>query len=39
MKVHLDPEADARYLRLEDSSIVESEELRPGIVRELNTDS
>ncbi len=39
MKVHLDPEVDARYLRLDDSSIVESEEVRPGIVRDFNADN
>ena len=31
-----DEKADALYLRLDDSSIVESEEVRPGIVLDLN---
>ncbi len=38
MKLHFDPEADALYLRLDDSSIVESEEVRPGIVLDFNGD-
>lgn len=32
MKLHYDPEVDALYLRLGESKIVESEEVRPGIV-------
>ena len=28
MKLHVDKEADARYLRLDDSTIVESEDIR-----------
>lgn len=32
MKLHVDREADALYLRLDDSSIVESEEVSPGVV-------
>ncbi len=36
MKVHFDEKADAIYLRLDDSKIVESEEVRPGIVLDFN---
>lgn len=36
MKVHFDEKADALYLRLDDSKIVESEEVRPGIVLDFN---
>ena len=36
MKVHLDEKADALYLRLDDSRIVESEEVQPGIVLDFN---
>ena len=36
MKLKVDPEADALYLRLDDSSIVESEEVAPGIVLDYN---
>jgi uncharacterized protein YuzE len=32
MKLKVDREADALYLRLDDSSIVESEEVSPGVV-------
>ena len=32
MKLKIDKEADALYLRLDDSDIVESEEISPGIV-------
>jgi uncharacterized protein YuzE len=36
MKLHIDKEADALYLRLDDSEIVESEEVSPGIVLDYN---
>ena len=36
MKVHFDEKADALYLRLDDSKIVESEEVSPGIVLDFN---
>ena len=32
MKLHVDPEADALYLRLNDSKIIDSEEVSPGVV-------
>ncbi len=32
MKLHVDKEADALYLRLDDSKIVESDEVAPGVV-------
>ena len=32
MKLHVDKEANAVYLRLDDSAIVESEEVSPGMV-------
>jgi len=32
MKIHFDPGADALYIRLDDSAIVESEEVRPGVI-------
>ncbi len=38
MKVRFDEEANALYLRLDDSSIVESEEVRPGVVLDYNAD-
>lgn len=36
MKLHVDKEADALYLRLDDSKIIESEEVSPGIVLDFN---
>ena len=36
MKMHYDEKTDAIYLRLDDSHIVESEEIRPGIVLDFN---
>ena len=39
MKLHVDKEADALYLRLDDSKIVESEEVSPGVVLDFNEDN
>lgn len=36
MRLHFDEEADAIYLRLDESEIVESEEVQPGIVLDFN---
>ena len=36
MKLHVDKEADALYLRLDDSKIVEAEEVSPGVVLDYN---
>ena len=36
MKLSVDMEADALYLRLDDSPIVESEEVSPGVVLDYN---
>ena len=36
MKLKIDREADALYLALDDSTIVESEEVSPGIIGDLN---
>jgi len=36
MKISIDKEADALNLRLDDSSIVESEEVSPGVVLDYN---
>ena len=36
MKLHVDKEADALYVRLDDSAIVESEEVSPGVVLDYN---
>ena len=36
MKLNVDSEADALYLRLDDSTIVESEEVSQGVVLDYN---
>ena len=36
MRLHVDEEADALYLRLDDSEIVDSEEVSPGVVLDYN---
>lgn len=38
MKLRVDREADALYLRLDDSAIVESEEVQPGVILDFNAD-
>ena len=36
MKIHFDPNTDALYWRLDDSRILESEEVRPGVILDYN---
>lgn len=36
MKMHVDKKADALYLRLDESAIVDSEEVSPGVVLDYN---
>jgi uncharacterized protein YuzE len=36
MRLHVDKEADALYLRLDDSKIIESEEIAPGVIVDYN---
>ena len=36
MKLHVDKKSDAFYLRLDDSAIIESEEVSPGVVLDYN---
>jgi uncharacterized protein YuzE len=36
MRLKVDREADALYLRLDDSEIIESEEVAPGVVLDFN---
>ena len=36
MRLNVHKEADALYLRLDDSAIVESEEVSPGVVLDYN---
>ena len=39
MRLKVDREADALYLRLDDSPIIESEEVSPGIVLDFNAQN
>ncbi len=39
MKIHFDEQADALYIRLDDSTIVESEEVKPGIILDFNAQN
>ena len=39
MKLHVDKEADALYLRLDDSEIVDSEEVSPGVMLDYNASN
>ena len=39
MRLHVDKEADALYLRLDDSKIVESEEVAPGVILDYNENN
>ena len=36
MRLHVDKEADALYLRLDDSKIIASEEVAPGVILDFN---
>lgn len=38
MKIHFDEQADVLYLRIDDSTIVESEEVKPGVVLDLDDE-
>ena len=39
MRMHYDEKSDALYLRLDDSEIIESEEVQSGIVLDFNADN
>ena len=39
MKLHVDKKSDALYLRLDESAIIESEEVSPGVVLDYNEDN
>jgi uncharacterized protein YuzE len=38
MKLKIDNKNDALYFRLDDSSIVESEQVQPGVILDYNKD-
>ncbi|GJQ34311.1 MAG: hypothetical protein JETCAE01_03210 [Anaerolineaceae bacterium] len=39
MKLKVDKESDALYLRLDDSAIVESEEVQPGVILDFDENN
>ena len=39
MRMHYDEKVDALYLRLDDSEIAESEEVKPGIILDFNAQN
>jgi len=39
MKLKIDKENDVLYLRLDESEIVESEEVQPGVILDFNKDN
>lgn len=39
MKLKVDKENDALYLRLDDSTIVESEEVQPGVILDFDENN
>jgi len=39
MRIHYDKEVDALHVFLDDSKVVESEELKPGIVLDFNAEN
>ena len=36
MRLHVDKDADALYLRLDDSKVIESEEVSPGVALDFD---
>lgn len=39
MRIKIDKENDALYLRLDEAEIVESEEVQPGVILDFNKDN
>lgn len=39
MKLRYDPQVDAAYITLDESPVVESEQVRPGIVLDLDSQN
>ena len=38
MKIEYDPKADAMYIRLKAGTVAESDEVRPGVVLDFDTE-
>ena len=39
MRIKIDKDSDALYFRLDESRIVESEEIRPGVILDYDNDN
>ena len=39
MRIKIDEKADALYLRIDDSKIIESEEVTPGVIIDFNENN
>jgi len=39
MRLKIDKENDALYFRLDESTIIESEEVQPGVILDFNADN
>jgi uncharacterized protein YuzE len=39
MKIHFDEKSDAVYFRLDESKIIESEEVKPGVILDFNENN
>jgi len=39
MRLKIDKESDALYLRLDEAEIVDSEEVQPGVILDFNKDN
>jgi uncharacterized protein YuzE len=39
MRIKIDRESDALYFRLDESQVVESEEVRPGVILDYDKDN
>ncbi|NLV67152.1 MAG: DUF2283 domain-containing protein [Spirochaetes bacterium] len=39
MKIKVDEKADALYIRIDDSKIIESEEVTPGVIIDFNDNN
>jgi uncharacterized protein YuzE len=39
MRLHYDPTTDALYLRLDESQVVDSQEVNPGVILDFNASN
>ena len=38
MRLHIDKESDALYFRLDESAVLDSEEVQPGVILDFNAE-